>query len=131
MKLRVTAVLAAVIAAGAAASSGASAGSAGDGRVPTRVGVRGAEFSLVLSRIRVAPGPAVVQFHNAGEDPHDLRMRRLDATHELGTGEVESGGVESFEVAWLRRRSRYRLWCSLPGHEEAGMRATLRVKRRR
>ena len=80
MKLRVSAVLAAVIAAGAAASPGAGAGSAGDGRVPTRVGVRGAEFSLGPSRIRVAPGPAVVQFHNAGEDPHDLRMRRLDAT---------------------------------------------------
>jgi uncharacterized cupredoxin-like copper-binding protein len=28
-------------------------------------------------------------------------------------------------------RGRYRLWCSLPGHRELGMRATLRVSRTR
>ena len=120
---------AALLVAGVQAAAGdvASAGQA----TPSRLGVRGDEFDLVLSRTRLAPGPALVQFQNAGEDPHDLRMARIGATGELGTGEVPSGAVESFEVGWLKRGSTYRLWCSLPSHVDWGMEANVRVKRRR
>lgn len=105
---------------------------AGAGEPTTsRLGVRGTEFSLVLTRAKLPPGPALVQFQNAGEDPHDLRLRRVGATRETGTGEVQSGDVASFSVGWLKRDSAYRLWCSLPNHSDWGMEATLRVKRRR
>ena len=97
----------------------------------TSVGVRGLEFSLVLSRSVVRAGPAVVQFQNAGKDPHDLRMRRVGGGVERGTGEIGPGSSEGFRIDWLSRGARYRLWCSLPEHAGLGMEATLRVKRRR
>jgi hypothetical protein len=96
-----------------------------------RIGVRGDEFDLVLSRTRVAPGPAVVQFQNAGEDPHDLKLRRLGSAAELGTGELGPGEVANLPRTWLKRASTYRLWCSLPNHVSYGMEATLRVKKNR
>jgi plastocyanin len=100
-------------------------------RAPTRIGVRGDEFNLVLSRTRVAPGPAVVQFQNAGEDPHDLKLRRVGAATELGTGELGPGEYVNLPQVWLKRASTYRLWCSLENHASYGMEATLRVQRKR
>lgn len=116
----------------AAAALAAMAAPAGAGEAATsRLGVRGTEFSLVLTRAKLPPGPALVQFQNAGEDPHDLRLRRVGTTRETGTGEVQGGDVTSFPVGWLKRDSAYRLWCSLPNHSDWGMEATLRVGRRR
>ena len=103
----------------------------GEDQVPSRLGVRGSEWDLVLSRARLPFGPALVQFQNAGEDPHDLRLQHIGGTRELGTGEVGPGNVQSFSVRWLKRGERYRLWCSLPTHADLGMEATLRVQRRR
>ena len=100
-------------------------------RPPTRIGVRGDEFSLILSRTRVAPGPAVVQFQNSGEDPHDLKLRRAGTQTEYGTGELGPGEFASLPQIWLKRGTRYRLWCSLENHASYGMEATLRVRRKR
>ena len=97
----------------------------------TRIGVRGNEFSLILSRTRVRPGPAIVQFQNVGEDPHDLKLQRVGAATELGTGELGPGEVASLPQVWLKRASTYRLWCSLENHVEYGMEATFWVKRKR
>jgi hypothetical protein len=116
----------------AAALLGSGQAPAADRERPlTRVGVRGSEFDLVLSRTRVVPGPAVVQFQNAGEDPHDLKLRRRGGGVELGTGELEPGEIANLPRVWLKRAAAYRLWCSLPDHASYGMEATLRVKRRR
>jgi hypothetical protein len=96
---------------------------------PERVMVRGAEFSLVLSRPRIRPGPAIIQFVNAGEDPHDLRVQRTGDA-EFGVGEIGPGEYANL-AARLRRRSTYVLWCSLSDHRELGMEATLRTRKRR
>lgn len=95
-----------------------------------RVLVRGTEFELVLSKAKVRPGRVIVQFLNDGEDPHDLRLQRRGDTSELGVGEIGPGEVASLDTR-LRRRSTYALWCSLDGHREAGMEATLRTRKRR
>ena len=39
--------------------------------------VAGLEFKLVLSKRKLGPGRVMIQFVNAGEDPHDLRIQRL------------------------------------------------------
>jgi hypothetical protein len=101
-------------------------------RAPARLMVSAQEHSLTLSRQRIAAGPAVIQFLNRGEDPHDLRLRRIarpgvSARRTLGVQETSSG-----ELAELEARlpaGRYRLWCSIQGHEQLGMRARLRVVR--
>ena len=96
--------------------------------------VSGDEYSLVLSRQSIARGPALVQFVNRGEDSHDLRMRRIvshgvAARRTFAVPETRSGGLVELEARLPA--GRYKLWCSLPGHEQLGMRAKLRVKRAR
>ena len=99
-------------------------------RAPSRLFVAGDEWSLVLSRSSIAPGKAVIQFQNRGEDPHDLKIRRMGGVGSLrvmGVGETEPSALESLKVRLAP--GRYRLWCSLPGHRAQGMRAVLRVRR--
>jgi plastocyanin len=112
------------------------AGSAAAGDGPTRVMATGDEISedelsLILSRTKVDPGPAIIEFHNVGEDDHDMKVKRVGAEGEWGTGVLHSGEIASVELR-LRRASHYRLWCSLQEgqHRENGMEATLRVRRR-
>jgi hypothetical protein len=125
---------AAVIAAASLIGSSATARPADP--VPDRVGVRGAEYELLLSKRKAAPGRVIVQFVNAGEDSHDLKLQRLDPATgaqvgpELGTGPVQPGDYENID-AHLKKGSRYVLWCSLSDHRQRGMEATLRVAKRR
>jgi hypothetical protein len=103
--------------------------------VPDRVGVRGSEFDLLLSKQKVAPGRVIVQFVNSGEDPHDLRLQRLDPAGtqtgaELGSGVVAPSTYDNLDLR-LKKASRYVLWCSLADHRQRGMEATLKVGKRR
>jgi plastocyanin len=103
--------------------------------VPDRVGVRGSEFDLLLSKRKVKPGRVIVQFVNAGEDPHDLQLQRLapDGTQvgpQVGAGVVTPGSYDNLDLH-LKKGSRYVLWCSLADHRQRGMEATLRVGKHR
>ena len=97
---------------------------------PDRMLVRGSEFDLVLSKQRVRPGRVIVQFVNDGEDSHDLRLQPAGAGAEFGLGEIAPGEYENLDTR-LRKGSTYALYCSLPGHRESGMDATLRTRKRR
>jgi hypothetical protein len=102
---------------------------------PSRLQVQGVEYQLLLSRQKLRPGDAIVQFVNAGEDSHNLRLQRIDSSGaplgpELGLGEVEPGAYENL-AAHLHRGSTYELWCSVKDHRARGMDATLRTKRHR
>jgi hypothetical protein len=99
---------------------------------PSRMLVTAREFSLVSSRQVLVVGRAIIQFHNAGEDPHDLALRRIRRGHLTGRAfrfpETRSGELSQRTVKL--RPGRWRLWCTLPGHKAAGMVAKLRVERR-
>ena len=113
--------------------AGMPAGSASAGGGVTPIGIRNgnSEFTFSLSRTTVKPGPAVIQYTNTGEDPHDVMIRRKGSANTLAIGETLPGEFNTLAVTRLVRDSRYVLWCSLEGHREAGMEAILRVKRRR
>ena len=96
---------------------------------PSRLLVTAREYSLTLSRPKVAPGAAIVQLYNFGEDPHDLSLRRAGADRVFAIGDVGPGETGTLELR-LRKASRYRLWCSIPTHAGLGMVATLRTKAR-
>ena len=125
MRLRVAAAAALV---GLAAAGVAGAHPSSSSRAPSRLLVAGREYSLQLSRGAVKRGPALIQFVNRGEDPHDLRLRRFGAQRAVSVPEVRAGGLAQFETRL--GSGRYHLWCSLPGHEERGMRAVLKVRSR-
>jgi hypothetical protein len=117
--------------AGLAAAGGAHAGTGASRRAPARLLVQGTEYHLQLSRGKVMRGPAVIQFVNRGQDPHDLRLRRIGAaaSRTISVPETRPGGLVQFDARL--RRGRYRLWCSLPGHDQRGMHAVLVVRRGR
>lgn len=131
-------VVALRIAAAALAVACAVPASASPGPVeaaPSRLQVQGLEYQLLLSRQKLRPGDAIVQFVNAGEDSHNLRLQRVDSAGaprgpELGVDEVEPGAYENL-AAHLHRGSTYELWCSVKDHRALGMDATLRTKHHR
>lgn len=97
---------------------------------PGRLLVTAREWSLSLSRPKLDSGKAIVDLYNYGEDPHDLRLQRGGSKRVYKFAEVEPGEGGRLEMK-LRRASRYRLWCSLPNHAELGMKARLRVSKKR
>ena len=93
---------------------------------PSRLLVESREFNLVLSRGSVRAGDAIVQLANRGEDPHDLRLRRIGGRGGATIAETLPNEVSEWEGRL--RPGRYRLWCTLEGHRALGMRAALRVR---
>jgi hypothetical protein len=89
---------------------------------PARLLVEATEFHFTLSRTTLRAGPAVIQLAIRGEDPHDLRIARV----HLRIPETLPGEVG--EWRGRLKRGRYKLYCSLPGHAKAGMRAYIRVR---
>ena len=94
---------------------------------PARVQVVAKEFSFSLSRQHVRAGSAVIELANFGQDPHDLRIQRVGATHVAGTPVVAPGDRADLTVRLVP--GRYSLWCSVADHRQRGMRATLVVTR--
>jgi hypothetical protein len=124
-----SALLAAVLPLGMAAFSTSDSSSAKlAARPPERLLVAADEFHLTLSRRRIAPGPALVQLANRGEDDHDLRLRRISRRPGIPIARwatTRPGGLAELELPL--RTGRYRLWCSLSGHRALGMQAALRI----
>ena len=91
-----------------------------------RLAVKAAEFYYVLSRPSVKPGEVTIELNNQGEDPHNLNLLL-----EGGAGEPlqipETNSLERKVASFDLPAGKYRLWCSLPEHEEQGMTATLLV----
>jgi hypothetical protein len=105
------------------------------------VGVHEHEFRITLTRTDVRGGRVVVELANEGEDPHNLLIA------PVGTGATPVDPAATAADALLapqvsfptlsagQRQTRtvtlgpgvWRLWCSLPGHDAAGMHAVLRV----
>ena len=110
------AAAAAVLAAGSVSAS-----------TPGRLGVKATEFHLTLSRASVKKGRVLVQLQNAGEDVHDLRLRRIGGTRTYVFPLTEPGHNATRSLRLLP--GRYRLWSSVANHAQLGMRAVLRVRR--
>jgi hypothetical protein len=100
-------------------------------RAPSRLLVEATEFRFTLSRTSLKAGPAIVQLAIRGEDPHDLRLvpARVKG-RAAGKPAVVAETLPGAVAEWRGRltRGRWTLYCSLPGHKRAGMRATLTVR---
>jgi uncharacterized cupredoxin-like copper-binding protein len=94
---------------------------------PARLGVGATEFHLMLSRTSVKAGKVVLELQNEGQDPHDLRLRRIGGTRTYAIPLTGPGRYKDVELKLLP--GRYRLWCSVANHAQLGMQAVLRVRR--
>lgn len=87
-----------------------------------------AAFGFILSRPFVVAGEVTVELNNQnGQDPHNLNLAPRDGTgtvREVGEAGPGESRVGRFELP----AGSYRLWCSLPQHEEWGMSVELEVR---
>jgi plastocyanin len=119
----------ALLCAALAAALVASAPAPAAGPPPTAVGVGEREWRISLYRSKVPTGRVVFNVHNFGEDGHDLAVRNASGRVLGAIGELRPGRSAKLSVR-LRKPGRYRVFCSLEGHEALGMHALFRVKRR-
>ena len=91
------------------------------------VSVQAREFYYTLSRPLVGTGEVTIEFRNDGEDPHNLVVSP-EGTHDALTAFLDQDPAVVSSTTLTLQPGRYYLWCSLEGHEAAGMHATLRVE---
>jgi hypothetical protein len=84
-------------------------------------------FSFSLSRPFVVAGNVTVELNNQGQDPHNLKVR-LEGSEDPPLEVGEAGPGESRVAHLALPPGTYRLWCSLPQHEEWGMKVDLEVR---
>ena len=94
---------------------------------PARLGVQASEYHLVLSRASVKAGSALIELQNTGQDPHDVRLRRIGGKRTYAIALTDPGKRRTISLKLLP--GRYRLWCSVADHAQLGMQAVLRVRR--
>jgi plastocyanin len=94
---------------------------------PAALGVREHEYRIGLSRLSVAAGRVIVELDNEGQDGHDLRLAPMGTGQPVLSFDELRSGARATKTVTLRPGA-YRLWCSLPGHEAAGMHGVLWVR---
>jgi hypothetical protein len=106
---------------------------AGDGTatpaipVAARLQATTREWTITLSRPSIPAGAVTLELVNRGEDAHDLHVRpAAGGADVLSVVRTESLGLA--DADGTLPAGSYMLYCSLPGHEAAGMRATLSVQ---
>jgi plastocyanin len=94
----------------------------------TAVGIGLSEWEVALYRPQVPVGKVRFNITNLGEDGHDFAVRNRAGRVLLKVPELPSGGQTTARFRF-RSKGRYVLYCALEGHEDAGMKARLRVVR--
>ncbi len=83
-------------------------------------------FRFVLSRPSVPAGKVIIEFVNHGQDEHNLHVVEPAEGSEQGALPNTAPNAHPSLTLDLRHGN-YTFFCSLPGHEAAGMKATLVV----
>ena len=78
------------------------------------------EFKIAAPTALTA-GPVTFQVKNAGKIPHDLAIKETGDK----TKEIPAGGTAELKVTL--KPGKYELYCSIPGHEAAGMKLVVTV----
>jgi plastocyanin len=86
--------------------------------------VTAVEWSFSLSRASVPAGNVVLQFVDHGQDEHNLN---LTSAGSLAGSLPNTLPGEVRQLTLTMSAGSYTLFCSLPEHEQRGMRATLVV----
>jgi uncharacterized cupredoxin-like copper-binding protein len=87
----------------------------------TRVPVSETEFKIALGSTTLKAGEITFEVKNDGKIPHDLAIK--------GTGDktklIPAGGTAELKVTL--KPGKYELYCTVPGHEAAGMKLNVTV----
>jgi uncharacterized cupredoxin-like copper-binding protein len=122
-----TVAVAAVLAAGCGGSSGggsSSAASAVSGAQVVEIDVASSGFAFTTSTATAKAGPVELKSKNPQAVSHDISLKGNGVSVQGSM--VANGGVSTVTVANLKPGT-YTFYCSVPGHEQAGMKGTLTV----
>lgn len=100
---------------------GAASGGSGGG---SSISVSEKEFSITPSDVTAAPGPITFHITNTGSVAHDITVNVNGAIHASPL--VQPGKTETWSVT-INTPGKYDMYCSVPGHKEAGMNGSLTV----
>jgi plastocyanin len=95
----------------------------------TPVATSGESVTVTLSEFKIAPAMvsapvgATLDVVNKGSAPHNLTVVGTD----VKTPDIEAGASTTLDISSLKAGD-YTLFCSVPGHESAGMKAMLMIE---
>src|SRR5262249_27171799 len=92
--------------------------------LPRRTAVDLVEYDIQSSYDTLGTGRVTFNAHNLGEDDHNLTVR--NASGDLGKIDLAPGDTAALTLDLAP--GDYTLYCSLLGHEAAGMRTTISVR---
>jgi uncharacterized cupredoxin-like copper-binding protein len=87
----------------------------------TTVKVTETEFKIALPSTRLEAGRITFDVQNAGNLPHDLAVKGMKEKTKL----IPAGGSDRLTVTL--KPGTYELWCTVTGHEAAGMKLSITV----
>ena len=87
----------------------------------TKVPVSEVEFKITLASTNFKAGEITFEAKNDGKIPHDLAIKGTSDKTKL----IPPGG--SAELKVTLKPGKYELYCTVPGHEAAGMRQNITV----
>jgi manganese oxidase len=96
-------------------------GGTAEAAAATRANLTLSEFAI-KGDLEVPPGDVTFLVHNAGGQVHNVALTGVGTTPDLASG------ADATLAAGRLTAGQYELICTIPGHVEAGMRATLTVK---
>jgi uncharacterized cupredoxin-like copper-binding protein len=85
------------------------------------VPVSESEFKIVLPKVALKAGKITFDVKNVGKIPHDLAVKGTSFKSEL----IQPGG--STKLTATLKAGSYELYCTVPGHEAAGMKVNITV----
>ncbi len=91
---------------------------------PRTISVAGTEFAFALDATELEPGSYVFRLRNEGQVPHDLAVEG-PGVDGAKTPVIDPGATAEVDVEL--RSGDYELWCTVPGHRDAGMEAEVSV----
>lgn len=111
------------------AKPGEGGGQTGEGVEPPsipHVQVSAVEYAFTLSRTTVPAGKVIFPFVNNGQDEHNLKIAPSEGPLAGSFADTPSKGISDLQLEI--QPGVYTLLCSLPTHEQKGMKATLTVE---
>jgi uncharacterized cupredoxin-like copper-binding protein len=87
----------------------------------TKVPVSETEFKIATASTDLKAGEITFEVKNDGKIPHDLAIKGTADKTEL----IPAGGTAELKVTL--KAGRYELYCTVPGHEAAGMKLSITV----
>lgn len=107
-------------------SAGTTAADSAAGVEGTKLKVELGEWSLGFAKAKASSGKLTVQLVNVGKYPHNFVVRKKGLISTIYKSPLVKGSQSATVKIDLPAGS-YELFCSVPGHEDLGMLATLTV----